>query len=103
MGQHAGTVRARRVDMVIPGHIADSTITGCPNTAATVPADYVGLSIEWSMVKVWLGANRASVITPFVNILNSLKLSSATPGRSEEHTSELQSRRDLVCRLLLEK
>ena len=23
--------------------------------------------------------------------------------RSEEHTSELQSRRDLVCRLLLEK
>src|SRR5690349_19207914 len=28
---------------------------------------------------------------------------SAGFGRSEEHTSELQSRRDLVCRLLLEK
>src|SRR5207249_10683271 len=27
----------------------------------------------------------------------------APPGRSEEHTSELQSRFDLVCRLLLEK
>src|SRR5690349_22766927 len=27
----------------------------------------------------------------------------ARPRRSEEHTSELQSRRDLVCRLLLEK
>src|SRR2546421_1091475 len=26
-----------------------------------------------------------------------------TSGRSEEHTSELQSRSDLVCRLLLEK
>src|SRR5690349_22251595 len=26
-----------------------------------------------------------------------------TSHRSEEHTSELQSRRDLVCRLLLEK
>src|SRR5690349_24006851 len=26
-----------------------------------------------------------------------------TASRSEEHTSELQSRRDLVCRLLLEK
>src|SRR5436190_16953261 len=26
-----------------------------------------------------------------------------TPGRSEEHTSELQSHSDLVCRLLLEK
>src|SRR2546426_8510310 len=28
---------------------------------------------------------------------------SATPGRSEEHTSELQSPCNLVCRLLLEK
>src|SRR6202046_5957483 len=28
---------------------------------------------------------------------------SALPTRSEEHTSELQSRFDLVCRLLLEK
>src|SRR5438132_7855882 len=27
----------------------------------------------------------------------------ATPPRSEEHTSELQSHSDLVCRLLLEK
>src|SRR5204863_7050661 len=27
----------------------------------------------------------------------------SSPTRSEEHTSELQSRRDLVCRLLLEK
>src|SRR2546428_13307919 len=27
----------------------------------------------------------------------------ASEGRSEEHTSELQSRSDLVCRLLLEK
>src|SRR5699024_12163289 len=29
--------------------------------------------------------------------------SSTTPPRSEEHTSELQSRFDLVCRLLLDK
>src|SRR2546421_8635462 len=28
---------------------------------------------------------------------------SRAPARSEEHTSELQSRSDLVCRLLLEK
>src|SRR5206468_5085798 len=27
----------------------------------------------------------------------------SNPSRSEEHTSELQSRSDLVCRLLLEK
>src|SRR5215469_10697475 len=30
-------------------------------------------------------------------------LRATADGRSEEHTSELQSRRDLVCRLLLEK
>src|SRR5690349_24015696 len=30
-------------------------------------------------------------------------LGEAESERSEEHTSELQSRRDLVCRLLLEK
>src|SRR5690349_23373812 len=32
-----------------------------------------------------------------------VKVAGSPPGRSEEHTSELQSRRDLVCRLLLEK
>src|SRR5438874_7588263 len=31
------------------------------------------------------------------------KVSGTTGVRSEEHTSELQSRRELVCRLLLEK
>src|SRR2546422_1396732 len=34
---------------------------------------------------------------------NSRREASATNGRSEEHTSELQSRLHLVCRLLLEK
>src|SRR5699024_12326683 len=32
-----------------------------------------------------------------------LSISSTVAARSEEHTSELQSRFDLVCRLLLEK
>src|SRR5438094_3609362 len=31
------------------------------------------------------------------------RLASSSPSRSEEHTSELQSPYDLVCRLLLEK
>src|SRR5438034_8009187 len=31
-----------------------------------------------------------------------VKRKAAAPGRSEEHTSELQSHSDLVCRLLLE-
>src|SRR2546428_10274989 len=32
-----------------------------------------------------------------------VSISVTSPRRSEEHTSELQSRSDLVCRLLLEK
>src|SRR5438874_9322813 len=35
--------------------------------------------------------------------LAGIERSGSGGGRSEEHTSELQSRRDLVCRLLLEK
>src|SRR5688572_31520321 len=31
------------------------------------------------------------------------RLAAMSPGRSEEHTSELQSQSNLVCRLLLEK
>ena len=34
---------------------------------------------------------------------NSLGASAEHPARSEEHTSELQSHHNLVCRLLLEK
>src|SRR2546428_2181849 len=36
-------------------------------------------------------------------VLRGLRLADRTVLRSEEHTSELQSRSDLVCRLLLEK
>src|SRR5207249_10040431 len=36
-------------------------------------------------------------------IIDELTANSDSAGRSEEHTSELQSRFDLVCRLLLEK
>jgi hypothetical protein len=64
----------------IPGHIADAAISSCPATEATVPSDYLGLSMEWSMVKVWVGTSRTSVIAPFVNILDSLDASPATPG-----------------------
>src|SRR5690349_17704231 len=32
-----------------------------------------------------------------------IRIQAAARARSEEHTSELQSRRDIVCRLLLEK
>src|SRR5260221_6188009 len=46
--------------------------------------------------------NETTVESPFKNrgLGNRCKRS---PSRSEEHTSELQSHSDLVCRLLLEK
>src|SRR5260370_17069365 len=34
---------------------------------------------------------------------NAARVRAGSPGRSEEHTSELQSHLNLVCRLLLEK
>src|SRR5690349_23785046 len=37
------------------------------------------------------------------NLRGKILIDESNPLRSEEHTSELQSRRDLVCRLLLEK
>src|SRR6201989_2490690 len=43
-----------------------------------------------------------SAARPAYMTMTSSAMSATTP-RSEEHTSELQSRRDLVCRLLLEK
>src|SRR5690349_23655293 len=42
-----------------------------------------------------------AIVTPSFVIVGAPNFTN--DGRSEEHTSELQSRRDLVCRLLLEK
>src|SRR5256884_8111107 len=45
-------------------------------------------------------------VTPFINAAGTYTILSASTmpdERSEEHTSELQSRLHLVCRLLLEK
>src|SRR2546421_8701529 len=47
-------------------------------------------------VRAAMTALRAEVAVP-------LRRRDELVGRSEEHTSELQSRSDLVCRLLLEK
>src|SRR2546428_5942901 len=51
-------------------------------------------------------AKQIAITTTFVELLVSLWMLTqfhVEAGRSEEHTSELQSRSDLVCRLLLEK
>src|SRR5690349_23689051 len=58
--------------------------------------------IEWDKDDIdELGLMKVDVLA--LGMLSALKKSLALMERSEEHTSELQSRRDLVCRLLLEK
>src|SRR5437868_9389289 len=49
-------------------------------------------------------ATEWSVMAQMGNVsANQIDIGIFAPNRSEEHTSELQSRFDLVCRLLLEK
>src|SRR5699024_12543380 len=49
------------------------------------------------------GAGKSTLFRGIVGLLKPLAGTIAGLKRSEEHTSELQSRFDLVCRLLLEK
>src|SRR3712207_7821493 len=67
-------VAANTIGLPVPGGIADA-VTWLENA----------LQVHWN------GSYYATMI------------GGAVPGRSEEHTSELQSRQYLVCRLLLEK
>src|SRR5207249_9031126 len=56
-------------------------------------------------VQLDIGKNdvRALLCKETCDLLSNARSGSRYEGRSEEHTSELQSRFDLVCRLLLEK
>src|SRR5699024_12854764 len=69
-----------------------------PSTPATVPPVNAAWRSPWSWpstrspMSSWQGSPSAPALC-----------APATAERSEEHTSELQSRFDLVCRLLLEK
>src|SRR5438874_8474467 len=69
----------------------------------------------WGFILFLLATLAAASFAPAADIRNpdgyetrnlegfTVYASKAVAARSEEHTSELQSRRDLVCRLLLEK
>src|SRR5436309_84999 len=54
-------------------------------------------------VPLFLIAQATGLFQPVGGVEGSDELEQPSPLRSEEHTSELQSRENLVCRLLLEK
>src|SRR5699024_12078908 len=61
-----------------------------------------GVAIAYSTV-IFQTITHNRILTPSIMGFDSLYILLQTVVRSEEHTSELQSRFDLVCRLLLEK
>src|SRR5690349_23473538 len=71
-------------------------MSGRPPRSTLFP--YTTLFRSWGAVAGWIMRHARPVFALTVIAMVAL----AVP-RSEEHTSELQSRRDLVCRLLLEK
>ena len=77
----AGTARAALpspLPSAVP--IGVATVTDCPSNGVRVPSDYLGLSIEWSMVTHWFGTSRAHVVQPTVALLQSLESSPAAAG-----------------------
>src|SRR5207253_11476980 len=67
-----------------------------------ISGDILEQHCRWIGTLVHRLGERAHFKIP-VSAGNSQKLARALDARSEEHTSELQSRGHLVCRLLLEK
>src|SRR2546427_2623673 len=89
-------------------------LTGLPAVALALVLLWRGdfaARTQWTLtillVGVWLafvGVVRERVVRPLQTISNMLAaLREGDQQRSEEHTSELQSQSNLVCRLLLEK
>src|SRR2546422_6665992 len=63
----------------------------------------VGVSLGGNVALKWLAERGEDAPAPFNLAACAAALDRGQVERSEEHTSELQSRLHLVCRLLLEK
>src|SRR5690625_6280088 len=91
-----------------------SLVLSCVSFTATATTEVYTLSLHDALPILWqAGPLRATeegfsvggalaLRTVLIGVL-AIGFLSSTDGRSEEHTSELQSRGHLVCRLLLEK
>ena len=76
------------------------------NATATTEIYTLSLHDALPISKIWVQLASLTDFEDFIYNLKNGKRLNRTPAtwmRSEEHTSELQSHSDLVCRLLLEK
>src|SRR3989449_2636358 len=92
----------RGVSMALPVLLLVSTFAvQTPAAQTPAPAAPAGATPVWTAR--FSGDVRWQQVTPAGALLVSTDNVLAAVDRSEEHTSELQSRLHLVCRLLLEK
>src|SRR5256886_12936692 len=90
--------------------IRDLTVTGVQTCALPIFIthahwDHVSGLPDLAGVPVWMNAEERAFVASGSKMTDLMRSSSGlvTRERSEEHTSELQSQSNLVCRLLLEK
>src|SRR3712207_7480308 len=95
-GADAGATASRFLDLVVPPPSEGRPLTELPRSL-TLPA--LVAELRRAVVDPHTPADRRAVAASVLRRLGDEHVS----ARSEEHTSELQSRQYLVCRLLLEK
>ncbi|GAC1610905.1 MAG: hypothetical protein NVS3B26_20380 [Mycobacteriales bacterium] len=74
-------VQGASADEAAPaGPAVSVVVSGCPTTGLSVPADYLGLSIEWGMTQRWFGTSGHRTVAPMIALLRSLQVSPLTSG-----------------------
>src|SRR5205814_6857037 len=87
--------------------VCSSDLPALPGFTYSTPSRSCTLGwCEWpdtTTRQPWLGLSSARSCSAWIATLPTLRFATSGTARSEEHTSELQSLRHIVCRLLLEK
>src|SRR5438034_3507474 len=92
--------------------IRDHCVTGVQTCALPICGPVRGLSVGrpclavedvFTELRRWMVRPRTRTVAQGGGLSTAFGFGHGDPPRSEEHTSELQSHSDLVCRLLLEK
>src|SRR5690349_23146072 len=92
--------RSARGRWVVAAMILGSSVAGIDSTVVAVALPAIGRNLHAGFQDLqWTVTSYTLTLASLILLAGSL----SDRWRSEEHTSELQSRRDLVCRLLLEK